>query len=124
MAYPEWPATVNRVPLLDSWSKPDPYMDPRVTDMEGGNKRMLTRPGDDVFRITFNLLMTREVFALFEDFVLTDLGRGTSRFVTEIWNGSSMVEAVVQFASKYQTSTTHPMVTVGLDLFVFPRLVP
>src|SRR5262245_34210184 len=109
MAYPTWPVGVPYKPLLDSWTKPDMYQDPRVTDMEGGNKRMLTRPGDDVQRISFIILMTKAQFATFEDWVLDDLGRGTSRFSMQVWNGSAMVNRVVQFAAKPSPTTNHPV---------------
>lgn len=123
MAYPAWPA-VPSSPLLDSWAKPDLYLDPRVTDMEGGNKRMLTRPGDDIQRITFTILMTQAQFATFETWCLTTISRGTQRFGMPIWNGSAMVTKVVQFAAKPQISTNYPKVNVTLDVFVFPRLTP
>jgi hypothetical protein len=123
MTYPVWPAVPYK-PLLDSWSKPDMYQEPRVTDMEGGNKRMLTRPGDDVQRISFVIMMTKAQFATFETFVLTTLGRGTSRFTMDVWNGSAMETNVVQFASKPTPTTNHPVVNVSMDLFIFPRLTP
>ena len=122
MTYPSWPVGLPQAPLVDSYQRPDMYQDPRVTDMEGGNKRMLTRPGDDIYRVTFNLLMSRTQATTFRTWVLTDLGRGTSRFSTRIWDGSSMVNAVCQFASKPVESSVVPLVMFGLDFFVFPGL--
>lgn len=121
MTLPTWPA-VPQVPLVDSYQRPDMYQDPRVTDMEGSNKRMLTRPGDDIYRITFNLLMTNAQASTFRDWAIVTLGRGTSRFSTQIWNGSAMVPAVCQFAAKPAESSVWPKVMFGLDFFVFPRL--
>lgn len=124
MAYPAWPA-VPRVPLVDSFQMPDMYQDPRVTDMEGSNKRMLTRPGDDIYRITFNVLMSAAQSAVFKNWCRVTLGRGTSRFSTQIWDGTSaMVPAVCQFASKPVESSIWPKIMYSLDFFVFPRLVP
>lgn len=122
MTYPTWPAGVPQVPMVDSFQRPDMYQDPRVTDMEGSNKRMLTRPGDDIYRITFSRLMTTAEAATFRNWVLVNLGRGTSRFNTNIWNGSAMVPAVCQFASKPAETNVWPKVMFNLDLFVFPRL--
>lgn len=123
MAYPTWPSGVPYHALVDSWQQPDMYQDPRVTDMEGGNKRLMTRPGDDIYRITFNIIMTKAQLTTLKTWILTDLGRGTSRFSMTIWNGSAEVTAIVQFASKPSPSTNEPKVIVGMDLHVFPRLV-
>lgn len=122
MTYPTWPGGLPDTPLLDSWQRPDMYQDPRITDMEGANKRLLTRPGDDIYRVSFNLMFTKAQFATFETFVLTTLGRGTSRFHTRVWTGSAMIAAVVQFAGKPVPSTQEPKVIVSMDLTVFPRL--
>lgn len=122
MAYPTWPA-IKQEPLLDSWQMPDMYQDPRATDMEGANKRLLTRPGDDIYRVTFNIMLTKAEFTTFNTWVVVTLGRGTSRFQTKIWNGAAMIDAIVQFASKPAPTTQEPVVIIGLDLFVFPRLI-
>lgn len=121
MTYPTWP-DVPKVPLIDSFTRPDMYLDPRVTDMEGGNKRMLTRPGDDIYRVQFNLLFTTAQATTFRTWVIVTLGRGTSRFTTQIWNGSAMIDAVCQFAAKPQESPQAPYVLMALDQFVFPGL--
>ena len=123
MAYPAWPAVPYK-PLMDSWGRPDMYQDPRVTDMEGSNKRMLTRPGDDIYRVSFNVMMTKAQATTFRTWVVTTLGRGTSRFSMDIWNGSAMETVVVQFAAKPAEATKAPMVVFGLDVFVFPGLTP
>lgn len=121
MTYPTWPTSVPQTPLLDSWQMPDPYQEPRVTDMEGGNVRMRSRPGDNIYRISFNILMTKAQWTTLWAWIMNDLGRGTSRFNTKIWNGSAMVNAVAQFAAKPQPSSIEPKVLVAFDLRVYPN---
>lgn len=121
MAYPTWPVSVKQVPLVDSWSMPDIYQDPRVTDMEGANKRARTRPGDDMYTVSFNLLMTKAQWQTLKTFFLVDCGRGTSRFNTRIWNGSQMINALVQHKDKPVPTAVEPKVMVALSYWVYPN---
>lgn len=47
MAIPTWPADLPYAPLRDPWQGA-PVLAPLATDMEGGNTRNRSRPGDDV----------------------------------------------------------------------------
>lgn len=120
--YPTWPVGVPQVPLVDSLQVPDLYLDPRATDMEGGNVRLRTRPGDGIYMVTFNLLMTRAQWAILKAWILVDLGRGTSRFNTQIWDDASdaMIPVLCQMGAKPTYSSMTPKVLISLTLKVFP----
>lgn len=121
MAYPVWPASVPQSPLVGSWQEVDIYLDPIETEMDGGNRRLRTRPGDDVSRYAFTLLMTNTQWATLREWAVTDLSRGTKRFSTKIWNGSSMIDAVCQFATKMKPSSTDLKTSVAVEVWRFPN---
>lgn len=123
MAIPDFSTTgLKDVPLVDTWEVVDPYLDPLQTDMEGGNKRLRTRAGDETAHITFQLLYSLADFETFKNFVLNNLSRGTSRFTMRVWNGSEMVTKTVQFANKFKPATVYPKVNVSMDLWVYGGL--
>lgn len=121
MSYPTWPVSVPQVPLVDSWQMPDIYQDPRVTDMEGANKRQRTRPGDDMYNISFNLLMTKAQWITLRNWTITECGRGTSRFNTRIWDGTQMIDALVQHSVKPKPTTMEPKMLVAFSFWVYPN---
>ncbi len=113
--------SINDKPLVDSWSCPDPYLEPNQTDMEGGNKRLRRRPGDNVTRYTFDILLTNAEFTTFRNFVDSTLGGGISRFTMRVWDGSAMVSKTVQFATRYLTAPLPPLkIKVTFDIWVYP----
>ncbi len=120
MALPAYPSGIAYKARVDSWSMPKMYLDPLQTDMDGGNKRLRTRPGDDVQEIKFDVVMSKADFATFQTFVLTTLNRGTSRFTMDVWMGNATVNKTVQFASPPQPTTNEPVVIVSFDLWVYP----
>ena len=123
MAIPDYTALgIQDVPLVDSWENPDPYLDPLITDMEGGNKRMRTRAGDEVARIGFQLLFSAEQYAIFKNFNLVTLSRGTSRFTMRVWDGAQMITKTVQHASKPIPQSIFPKTAVKLELWVYGGL--
>lgn len=123
MAIPSYTALgIKDVPLVDSWELQDMYLDPLQTDMEGGNKRLRTRAGDDVAHITFNLLYTAGEYSTFKNFVLVTLNRGTSRFTMRVWDGTQMVSKTVQFAKKPKPTSVWPKMMVAFDLWVYGGL--
>lgn len=123
MAIPNYAdLSIPDVPLVDTWENPDPYLDPLVTDMEGGNKRMRTRAGDEVARISFQILFSAAQYNTFRNFNLVTLSRGTSRFTMRVWNGSAMVTKTVQHASKPIPQSIFPKTAVKLDLWVYGGL--
>lgn len=120
MPLPTWPVGVPDVPLVESWDKPEPYQEPLQTEMEGGNKRLRTKAGMNVARVTYELKpMTPAQFDSFETFVKTGLSFGTSRFVTRVLLGSSMQTKTVQFASRYKTRRDPPLYVIGVDYWVY-----
>lgn len=124
MTFPSYTALgIKDVPLVDSWTIADAYLDPRQTDFDGGNKRLRRQPGDDVARYTFDINYTNAEYALFIAFVAPSgpLGGGVSRFTMRVWNGSAMVSKTVQFASKYKPISQPPThMRVTFDLWIYP----
>lgn len=121
MTIPAFPA-IRMSPLVDSWQVDKPYLEPLQTDMDGGNKRLRTRPGDEVAQIQFTIMYNLADFATFKTFALTTLNRGTVRFTMDVWNGVAMVSKTVQFASPYKHTTNWPLVVVQFDLYVYGGL--
>lgn len=112
---------INDKPLLDTWSMPQPYLEPIQTDFDGGNKRLRTQPGDEVQQIQFAIMMTNAEYATFLNFVLVTLGRGVSRFTMRVWNGATMVSKTVQFAERFKTEPAPPnSIQVGFNLWIYP----
>jgi hypothetical protein len=109
-------------PQVDSWENPEPYLDPLTSDMEGGNKRLRTRPGDETSRISYSILFTKAQYAIFKNFNLVTLNRGTSRYTKRVWNGSAMVTKTVQNASRPIPSTQEPFIIVKFDMWVYGGL--
>lgn len=111
------------VPLVDSWSMPDPYLDNLVTDFDGGNKRARTRPGDGLRRINFDILMSKAQYAAFDNWVKVTLNRGTVRWIGRYYDGTQMVSGgLLQFASKPVPSTNWPKVVVKFDVWIYPNV--
>jgi hypothetical protein len=109
-------------PLVDSWEQPDLYQDPIITDMEGGNKRLRRRPGDDVEMIQFEMNFTKAQYATFKAFVRDTLFNGTSRFTMNVWMGNAMESRRVQFAQKPSMMNEHPIVRVKFQLWVYANV--
>lgn len=97
MPLPSWPATVPYKPRRGEWSMPEPYIEPLATDMDGGNKRLRSKPGSNVAVIEQTLRMTADAFDDFNAFVRGDLNNGTSRFTAQVWLGSAYATKTCQF---------------------------
>ncbi len=106
-------------PLVDTWQEVDAYLDPVETDMDGGNKRLRSKPGDDVQHITFDILYTKAQLTTLKTFIKTTLGLGTARFTMTVWTGATHELKTVQFAKKIKTTQNEPKVRVSYDLWVF-----
>lgn len=106
-------------PLVDSWQQPDLYQDPVETEMEGGNVRLRSAPGDDVEHIQFDILYTQAQYTTFKTFVKTTLNNGSSRFTMKVWMGSAFEVRTVQFAKKPVPNAVFPKVRVSFELRVF-----
>src|SRR5262249_16891047 len=106
MSIPSYTDTgLKDAPLVDSWQIAEAYLAPLETDMDGGNKRLRRRPGDETSRISFSILFHNSDFETFKTFVRETLNLGTTRFTMRVWTGTAMVSKTVQFASPYKEST-------------------
>lgn len=115
MSYPSWPDNVPDVPLIDSLSEEEPYLEPQKTEMDGGNKRMRSRPGDEIQRVTYAILMTK---AEAETFMAWARTNKASRWTSRIWTGSSMQDKLCQFEARPKRVDMFPKVRVELDVWV------
>lgn len=94
-----WPDGVRHTPDLNSISDLKRLLDPIKTEMEGGNVRLRSRPGDNVGTITQTIVMTSAEFATFVAWVKTTLGNGTARFSVPVRLGATFETKVCQFAN-------------------------
>ncbi|WP_210186589.1 hypothetical protein [Bradyrhizobium elkanii] len=85
------------MPDPDSFRPLQRALDPVVTDMEGGNTRQRSRPGDNVGTITQTVWMPMAEHDTFVAWVKNTLNNGTARFTADVWLGSSYVNKVCQF---------------------------
>lgn len=124
MAIPDYTGLgIQDAPLADSWQVDKPHQEPIETDMDGGNKRLRTRPGDEMSQISFSLMFTQAEYTTFATFVGTTLNRGTSRFTMRVWNGTTMVSKTVQLVrGTYTPKVQWPKVVVSMSLYVYGGL--
>lgn len=106
-------------PQVDSWKMSDLNLDPLETDMDGGNKRLRGRPGDNVQRIQFSVLYTEAAWATLFAWNRDTLVGGISRFTMNVWLGASFSVKTVQFAAKLNPVAVPPLVQANFDLWVF-----
>ena len=112
---------IPEAPLVDTWSEPQPFIPPTQTDMDGGNMRARTQPGDGRAQRQFDIMFTVAQLATFETYVKTTLGNGAARFTMNVWNGASMESRTVQFSKPYQKTPQPPLyVQVTLVLWIYP----
>ncbi len=96
MALATWPIATY-APQQDSFQPIQRALDPISTDMEGGNTRERTRPGDNVGSITQTIWVPMAEHDTFVAWVKTTLNNGTARFTAQVWLGSSFVTKTCQF---------------------------
>jgi hypothetical protein len=96
MTLPTWPIS-SYMPVQEGFQPLQRMLDPIATDMEGGNTRQRSRPGDNVGTITQTIWMSMADHDTFVSWVKTTLNNGTARFTTNVWLGSSYVSKVCQF---------------------------
>ncbi|OKO83381.1 hypothetical protein AC629_22840 [Bradyrhizobium sp. NAS80.1] len=85
-------------PVRDSFQPIKPFLDPIATEMEGGNIRQRTRPGDNVGTLGQTIMMTPADAETFKAWVKTTLNNGTARFTALVWTGATYVSKTCQFA--------------------------
>ena len=93
------------MPQQESFQPLQRMLDPLATDMEGGNTRERSRPGDTVGTITQTVWMSMAEHDTFVDWVKTTLNNGTARFTANVWLGSSYMNKVCQFIKPGSTLT-------------------
>lgn len=96
MTIPSWPIS-KYTPDIDTFQPLQRALEPISTDMEGGNTRMRSRPGDNVGTITQMIHMTASDHDTFVAWVKGTLGNGTGRFTTWVWLGTDYENKVCQF---------------------------
>lgn len=104
MTLPTWPIS-SYAPQQDSYGPLQRALDPIATDMEGGNTRERSRPGDNVGSLTQTIRMAMADYDTFTAWVKGTLGNGTGRFTMNVWMGSSFVSKTVQFIKPGTTLT-------------------
>ncbi|MFC0243678.1 hypothetical protein [Rhodopseudomonas telluris] len=120
MALPTWPAGVSYAPDLNSISDLTLIRPPIKTEMEGGNVRLRSRPGDNVGTMSQTIRLDRAQFAVLRDWIKTTLGNGTARFSMPVWFGDGFETKVCQFsegAPKYK-----PVGTRRVDVMMTLRV--
>ena len=110
MPLPSWPVASYQ-PDLNTFQPIQRMLDPLATDMEGGNTRERSRPGDNVGTITQTIWMSIAEHHIFVNWVKTTLNNGTARFTTSVWLGSRYVNKVCQFIQP-GTKLTYAYVSV------------
>jgi hypothetical protein len=96
MTIPSWPVSYR--PDLNSISGIKRLLDPLATDMEGGNTRLRSRPGDNVGTLSQTIIMKKAEFDTFVAWVKDTLGNGTARFMLKVRLGTTFEEKVCQFS--------------------------
>jgi hypothetical protein len=96
MALPVWPSTVSSE-ANSGWAMPSMFLQPVSTQMEGGNQRLRSMPGNNVAVIDYPLKpMTNAEYDIFDAFMRTTLNNGASRWTMPIVIGTSTVTKTVQ----------------------------
>lgn len=99
MTVPSWPADVPYAPDLSSVQPLSRLLDPIKTEMEGGNVRLRSRPGDNVGQISYPIPMSTTAIGTLNDWIKTTIGNGTGRFSMPVWLDNAFVTKVCQFSS-------------------------
>ncbi len=92
MPHPSWPVDLPYKPRRDQY-KISPRLPPIETEMEGGNVRQRSRPGDDVRIIEQTLRFTDAQYAAWNTFYLAN---GTGRISMPVFLAPSYVTSTVQ----------------------------
>lgn len=98
MPLPVWDTTVP-TNARDGWQMTEMALAPLASEMEGGNKRLRGRPGDNVATVMYPLVpLTDAQMAAFRTFYRTTLSGGVSRFTMALMTDNSVSETkTVQF---------------------------
>ena len=98
-------------------------LDPLATEMEGGNLRQRSRPGDNVGTIQQTIQMPLAEYETFVDWVKTTLNNGTARFTLDVWLGTGFTNKVCQFVKPGSSLTAQflptDVVAVSMTLRIY-----
>jgi hypothetical protein len=119
MPLPAWPSTVPFKPRRTEWSMPQPFLPPLATEMDGGNTRLRSRPGDNVAIVQQIIRMSVSEFNTFDAFVRGTLNNGTSRFTGNVWLGSAYANKTLQFAEPPQPQAAGQKIPVAMKIRVY-----
>lgn len=119
MAIPDWPAGVPSMPLLNSHTI-EPFLAPIRTEMEGGNVRLRSRPGDNTAIVQQAVVMTKAQYDSLVGWGKAVIGNWSGRFNVNVWLGSSCATKVCQFESipKPSAFSAH-RIAVAMSLRVY-----
>lgn len=98
MAIPNWPNDVPYKSLKDGFSI-DPFLSPIKTEMNQGNVRLRSRPGDNTSIVQQSVLMTTSEFDVFVVWGKGTIGNWTGRFTAQVWLGSAYASKTCQFSN-------------------------
>lgn len=97
MTLPTWPIDVPDT-ARDGWQMPEMYLAPLATEMDGGNQRNRSQPGNNVASMNYPLApMSLDQFRSFDVFVRTTLNNGTSSWMMNVLTGADYQLHKVQF---------------------------
>lgn len=99
MSVPAWPEDFPYAPDLSTVQPLTRFLDPIKTDMEGGNIRLRTRPGDNVGETAYAIPMTNAQIVAFNSWVKVTLNNATARFSVPVWADNGFVTKTCQFAA-------------------------
>ncbi|MGJ5163157.1 hypothetical protein [Bradyrhizobium sp. HKCCYLR1051] len=122
MTLPTWPIATY-MPIQDGFAPIQRMREPISTDMEGGNTRQRSRPGDNVGTLTQTLWITNAEHDTLVAWIKDTLGNGTGRFTMNVWLGTGYVSKTCQFVKggagvRYAwLSTTEVAVTMTLRVY-------
>jgi hypothetical protein len=121
MPLPAWPETVP-TGTRDGWQVSQMFLPALATEMEGGNQRLRSRPGDNVASITYPLQpLTEAQWADLETFLRVTLNNGASRFTMPLLTGATTVTKTVQLEGGKSPTVTRSggFMNVTLTLRVY-----
>lgn len=90
-----WPEEVPHIPLRESWSM-RPFLEPLASEMDGGNVRLRSRPGDEVKIVSQAIVLPASLYAsTLEPFLLENKDR---RILMPMWLGGGCQDCLVQLS--------------------------
>ena len=115
MAVPSWPAGVPHVSLKDGFDN-KPFLPPIKTEMESGDMRIRSRPGDNVAVIQQIVPMSRANYETLKTWGKETIGNWSGRFSVPVWLGSSYETKVCQFSEGAPRPTEYAADEIGASM--------